>query len=239
LKLYGEIAEWWPIFSTPDEYRDEAIFLKRLLKKSTTPPPRSVLELGSGGGNNAVHFKPHFAMTLVDMSSGMLKVSRALNPECEHIQGDMRTVRLGRTFDAVFVHDAICHMTNKKDLRAALKTAFVHCRPGGAALFVPDYTREIFIEEADHGGSDTDRGSVRFVQWVTDPNPRDRTYLVDFAILLRDTHDRVRVVHDRHVYGLFSRAEWRRLLREVGFNRVKLVADYYRREMFVAQRRAS
>jgi SAM-dependent methyltransferase len=238
MKLYGEIAEWWPIFSHPHEYKDEAAFFKRLLKKSGTPAPRTLLDLGSGGGNIAVHLKRYFSMTLVDMSPGMLKVSRALNPDCEHIQGDMRTVRLGRAFDAVFVHDAICHMTNKADLRAALRTAFVHCKPGGVALFVPDYVREIFVEETDHGGSDSDRGSVRFVQWVTDPNPRDRTYLVDFAILLRDLRGRTRVVHDRHVYGLFSRVEWRSLLREVGFTRVKLVDDFYRREMFLAHRPA-
>ncbi len=237
MKLYGEIAEWWPIFSSPDEYKDEAAFFKRLLKKSASAP-HTLLDLGSGGGNIAVHLKRYFSMTLVDMSPGMLKVSRALNPECEHIKGDMRTVRLGRRFDAVFVHDAICHMTNKADLRAALRTAFVHCKPGGVALFVPDYVREIFVEETDHGGSDSDRGSVRFVQWVTDPNPRDRTYLVDFAILLRDLRGRMRVVHDRHVYGLFSRAEWRSLLREVGFTRVKLVDDFYRREMFLAHRPA-
>jgi SAM-dependent methyltransferase len=238
MKLYGEIAEWWPIFSQPDEYKDEAAFFKRLLKKSRTPPPRTLLDLGSGGGNIAVHLKRHFSMTLVDMSPGMLKVSRALNPDCEHIKGDMRTVRLRRTFDAVFAHDAICHMTNNADLRAALRTAFVHCKPGGVALFVPDYVREIFVEETDHGGSDSARGSVRFVQWVTDPNPRDRTYLVDFAILLRDLRGRMRVVHDRHLYGLFSRAEWRSLLREVGFTRVKLVDDFYRREMFLAHRPA-
>ena len=36
-------------------------------------------------------------MTLVDLSEEMLAVSRELNPECEHLQGDMRTLRLGRT----------------------------------------------------------------------------------------------------------------------------------------------
>jgi hypothetical protein len=37
----------------------------------------------------------------------MLEVSRRLNPDCEHPPGDIRSVRLGRTFDVVFVHDAI------------------------------------------------------------------------------------------------------------------------------------
>ena len=69
-------------------------------------------------------------------------MSREINPELAHYQGDMRTVRLGRQFDAVFVHDAICYMTTEPDLRRAIETAFDHCKPGGVALFCPDYVAE-------------------------------------------------------------------------------------------------
>jgi SAM-dependent methyltransferase len=238
MKLYGELAEWWPIFSSPEEYREEAAFFARALIESGDPAPRRVLELGSGGGNNASHLKARFAMTLVDLSPHMLAVSRALNPECEHVEGDIRTVRLGRTFDAVFVHDAICHMTTEADLRAVMETAFVHLQGGGVALLVPDFVRETFVENTDHGGNDTDRGSVRFLQWTTDPNSRDTTYLVDFAILIRDLQGQTRLVHDRHTYGLFARAKWRRLLREVGFQLVAIkVHDDFGRDLFVGRRK--
>src|SRR5205085_10089003 len=113
-----------------------------------------VLELGSGGGNTASHLKKHFSMTLVDRAPGMLAASKTLNPECEHIAGDMRTARLGRTFDAVFIHDAIMYMLTEADLRSALQTARVHCAPGGAALFVPDWMKETFAPRTGHGGHD-------------------------------------------------------------------------------------
>jgi SAM-dependent methyltransferase len=238
MKLYGELAEWWPIFSAPEEYREEAAFFARALTEACDPPPRRMLELGSGGGNNASHLKARFAMTLVDLSPHMLAVSKALNPECEHLEGDIRTLRLGRTFDAVFVHDAICHMTTELDLRAVMETAFEHLRPGGVALFAPDFVRETFVPNTDHGGNDTDRGSVRFLQWTTDPNPRDTTYLVDFAILIRDQEGQTRLVHDRHTYGLFARAKWRRLLRGVGFelNTLSVVIDEFARDVFLGRR---
>ncbi len=240
MKLYSELAEWWPIFSTPEEYREEAAFFARVLTESCDPAPRSVLELGSGGGNNASHLKARFAMTLVDLSPHMLAVSQTLNPECEHLEGDIRKVRLGRSFDAVFVHDAICHMTTEADLRAVMETAFEHLRPGGVALFAPDFVRETFVPNTDHGGNDTDRGSVRFLQWTTDPNSRDTTYLVDFAILIRDQQGHIRVVHERHTYGLFARAKWLRLLREVGFelNTINVVLDDFERDLFVGRRGA-
>ena len=231
VKLYHELAEWWPEFSDPKEYRRDTAHFRRVLRKWTGPAPLTMLELGSGGGNSALYLKAHFAMTLVDLSPRMLSVSRKLNPECEHIKGDIRTLRLGRTFDVVFVHDAICHMTTEPDLRAVMQTAYEHCRPGGVALFVPDYVRETFVAGTDHGGA----GRLRFLQWVFDPDPTDNTYLVDFAILLRNQEGEARVVHDRHVQGLFARARWLQLLREVGLKAV-LIKDDEVRDLFLGRR---
>jgi SAM-dependent methyltransferase len=239
MKLYGELAPWYSIFSSPEEYREEAAFFARILSKSGKPAPRRVLELGSGAGNNASHLKKRFEMTLVDLSPDMLAVSQALNPECEHLQGDIRKVRLGRTFDAVFVHDAICHMATEADLRRAMKTAYEHLRPGGVALFVPDEVRETFVTDTDHGGNDTKQGSVRYLQWTTDPDPKDTSYLVDFAILIRDERGQTRLVHDRHTYGVFPRATWRRVMREVGFqlNTTKVLLDDFSRDVFLGRRK--
>jgi SAM-dependent methyltransferase len=216
-RLYRELATWWPLFSAPADYAEEAAIYRRLLVEAGDRPPETVLELGSGGGNNASHLKAHFRLTLVDLSPGMLEVSRALNPESEHLQGDMRTVRLGRVFDAVFVHDAVNYMTTEQDLRMAMETAYLHTRPGGAALFAPDHLRETFRTGTDHGGHDGNGRGVRFLEWTWDPDPLDTTYLVDYAYLLRDADGSVQVEHDRHVEGLFPRATWLRLLEEVGF----------------------
>jgi SAM-dependent methyltransferase len=217
LRLYTDLAAWWPLLSPPSDYAEEAAFYLRTLRAACARPPRRVLELGSGGGSNASHLKAHWQLTLVDLAPGMLAVSQALNPECEHVQGDMRDVRLGRTFDAVFIHDAICYMTDERALAAAIETAFVHCAPGGAALFAPDWVRERFNPYADHGGSDGGGRGLRYLEWVWDPDPNDTTYLVDFAYLLRERDGSVRVEHDRHLEGIFPRATWLRLIAEAGF----------------------
>ena len=216
-KLYNELAAWWPLMSAPEDYKEEAAFYGRTLAEACSGPAQTVVELGSGGGNNASHLKSRFTMVLVEPSPGMLQVSRALNPECEHVQGDMRTVRLGRLFDLVFVHDAICYMTTESDVRQAIETAFVHCRPGGAALFAPDHVRENFTPSSDHGGHDNDTHGLRYLEWTWDPDPADSTYLVEYAYLLRTPDGMVRVEHDRHLEGLFSRDVWVRLLKEAGF----------------------
>jgi len=216
-RFYVDLAPWWPLISPPEEYGEEAAFAAKLLTTASIPV-RDLLELGSGGGHNAVHLKARFAITLVDLSPQMIMQSQAVNPECEHHVGDMRTVRLGREFDAVFVHDAVDYMTTEEDLRQAIQTAFAHCRPGGVAVLVPDDTVETFEPSTDHGGSDGPDGrGVRYLEWTWDPDPDDTWVATEYAFLLREGPGQVRLVHETHRTGLFAREDWLRLLAEEGF----------------------
>ena len=209
------------------EYAEEAAFYRTTLRNAARHPIETILELGSGGGNNASHMKQHYnEMVLVDLSRDMLAMSRTLNPELEHHQGDMRTVRLGRQFDAVFVHDAVCYMTTESDLRKAIETAFVHCRPGGVALFCPDYIRENFERRHRPWRRRRRRAGMRWLAWQWQRDPNDTTYFVDYAYLLRERDGSVHVEHDRHVEGLFPRDTWLRLFSDVGFTHTVLPFEH-------------
>lgn len=217
LLLYNQLAAWWPLCSSPQEYAEEAGIYRRALIEHSHRRPVTVLELGSGGGNNASHLKKHFRMTLVDLSAGMLRVSRKLNPECEHRRGDMRSVRLGLQFDAVFIHDAIDYMLTLTDLRRAIQTAFVHCRPGGVALFVPDETAERFKPSSGSGGHDEGDRGLRYLEWTVDHDPRDSRYTLYMSYLLRQGRRVRQVALDEHPCGLFSERQWMQVIRSAGF----------------------
>ena len=243
-KMYAELASWFHLITAPEDYEEEAAFFVKHLTDACITPPKTVLELGSGGGNNASHMKAHFEMTLVDLSPDMLALSMTINPELEHIEGDMRNVRLGREFDAVFVHDAISYMTTKRDLRAAFKTAFLHCRPGGAALFAPDHLVGTFEERVNTGGHTSENGrGIRYLEWSSDPNPKDTTCQTDYAYILREADGAVRVEHDQHITGLFPRHSWLQLLSEAGFDAEALPFEHSMlepgsQEIFIAKKLA-
>jgi SAM-dependent methyltransferase len=235
-KLYTKLATWWPLLSPVSDYTEEAAFFLQVMREAGLPPAPSLLELGSGGGCNAFHLKPYFAgMTLTDISPEMLTINRMFNPECEHLQGDMRTLRLDRAFDVVFIHDAIDYMLTLPELRQALETAAVHCKPGGLTLFVPDYVRETFQPSTGHGGMDGDGRSLRYLEWTYDPDARDSTYVTEFAYLLREGDRETQIEHDRHICGLFARADWIRLLREAGLQ-PEVIRDPFERELFLARK---
>jgi len=214
--LYGELASWYRLIDPPADHREEAACFQAAFERAVGPRPETLLELGAGAGHNALHLKRRFRCTLTDRSPEMLALSRALNPECEHVAGDLRELRLGRWFDAVLVHDAVTYMTSEEELRAAAATAFAHTRPGGAAVFAPDCVRETFRESSELvEGADGAR-ALRGLLWSWDPDPADDTYRTEYALVLRDGLD-VKAVHDRHVEGLFSRATWQRVLAGAGY----------------------
>jgi SAM-dependent methyltransferase len=129
----------------------------------------------------------------------------------------MRTLRLGRTFDAVFAHDALCYMLTEEDLRAVFRTARAHLRPGGVLLLAPDYFVENFEPVSEEGGGDEGDRALRYLGWAWQPAGATERYVVDYAIFTREGDAAPVLHHDRHEEGLFPRAQWIAWLEAEGF----------------------
>ena len=216
-RLYADLARLWPTMSPPGDYAEEGAQLRDELRKRLGPGRLRILELGAGGGHLLHHVAPGFDATAVDLSDAMLAHSRRLNPDVTHRVGDMRTVRLGETFDAVLIHDAIDYMTTEDDLRAAFATARAHLRPGGLLLAVPDDYVETFtpprVWHETRSAGDTE---LTFVEYSWDPDPDD-TQVETVYVFFFEENGELRVEVDRHAVGLFPIGAWERLLVESGF----------------------
>jgi trans-aconitate methyltransferase len=236
--LYRELVPWYHLVDPPEDHLEEVLCFQEAFERVVSPRPETLLELGSGAGNNALHLARRFTCTLTDLSEDMLALSREQNPGCEHILADMRTLRLGRLFDVVLVHDAIMYMVTEKELSAAVETAFVHTRPGGAAIFAPDCFRETFRDTTEMLEEQRGHRALRGLMWTWDPHAEDCTYRVDFGLLLREG-DTVKAVHDQHVEGLFPRELWHRVLSGAGFRVASLsrpLGDGTFDDIFLCQR---
>jgi SAM-dependent methyltransferase len=237
MKMYRELASWWPLISPPSHYVEEAADLLPTLMQAGDAPPNTVLELGCGGGSLASHLKAHFRMTLSDISPEMLEQSRRVNPECEHVLGDMRTLDLGRTFDLVFVHDAIMYAIDEASVRSTLVTAARHCRIGGGVVIVPDCVRETFEPQHEAQGEDGPDGrGLRYLDWMWDPDPNDTTFEVAYAFLMRHPDGTTSVEMDRHREGLFPREAWLTWLDDAGFTAASRM-DPWERDVFSGRKR--
>lgn len=101
-------------------------------------PPRSALDLGCGTGRYLATLAPTGAECWgVDLLEANVAYARATRPQLHVVQGDMRTVRRGRTFDLVTSFgNALSYALTDADLTRPADTYAVHGRPG--ALLVVD-----------------------------------------------------------------------------------------------------
>ncbi len=216
-RLYGDLAYLMPLLSPPQEYAAEAAHWKDILREKLGPGRHPILELGVGGGYNLSHLTGDFEATAVDLSETMLFACRSLNPGVELHQGDMRTVRLGRKFTAVLIHDAINYMQTEADLRAAFTTAAAHLHSGGVFITGGEYYLETFtsphVETFTHTDENTE---LTYFEYTYDPNPQDtRIEAIIHYFICRQGE--LQVECDRHVLGLFPRQSWIDWMGEVGF----------------------
>lgn len=216
-RLYGDLAHLWPLVSPVEEYAAEAQCWRDVLRSRLGPGRHRVLELGVGGGHHLSHLTAEFEATAVDLSEAMMRHSKRLNPGVEHIVGDMRTVRLGRTFQAVLIHDAVSHMQTEADLRATFATAAAHLEPGGVFITGPDHFRETFrgpfVDSTTHSDGETE---LTFIEFACDPDPADTTVETILFYLIRKGGE-LRIELDRLTTGLFARQRWLDLMAEAGF----------------------
>jgi SAM-dependent methyltransferase len=163
------------------------------------------------------NLKGHFQITGVDLSETMLAMAKQLNPEVEYLLGDMRTVRLDGTFDAVIIADSIDYMLDEADLRRAFQSAYQHLKPGGLFCTYAEETAERFQQNKTKLSTHKSGGiEITTLENYFDPDPSDTTFEMTFVHLIRQEGE-FSIEVDRHLSGLFSHAEWVESLEGVGF----------------------
>ncbi len=94
--LYNELVSMWPFVSPPSSYVEEVDTFRGKFRERGIPDGADVLHLGSGGGSIDYHLKKFYRLTGVDLSDAMIGRASDINPDVNYIQGDIRSVRLGR-----------------------------------------------------------------------------------------------------------------------------------------------
>jgi SAM-dependent methyltransferase len=222
-RLYSDLAYLWPLVSPPAGDAADAKIVLQVLHRHLAPKPRTrltLLELGCGGGHLLSHLTHRVDATAADLAPAMLALSRKLNPGVEHLAGDMRSLRLGKRFDAVLIHDALNYMLTERDLLRALKTAAAHLRPGGLVVLMPDDVRETFVNHASAADTHVvaEQGlEITSISHVHAAGPKNSRVELSMLFLIRDMRAKtLDVVNDRHTCGLFSSRTWLRLMRTAG-----------------------
>jgi hypothetical protein len=66
MRIYRDLARWYPLIADADEYADETDHICRLMTAMCERTSATLLELSSGPGHMASHLKSRLRCTLTD-----------------------------------------------------------------------------------------------------------------------------------------------------------------------------
>lgn len=229
MTVFGDYARYYNLLYADKPYAKEVDFVLSCLSQAGAKP-RTLLDLGCGTGRHALEMAQRgVSVTGVDMSETMLSMGKTALADCPAAQaaclpamqyGDARTVRLGKTFDAVTsLFHVMSYQTTEDDALAVLTTAREHLKQGGMFLFDfwygpgvltdPPTNRERVLEDA-HTRIERTATPVHHVA--------DNVIDVQYHITLTDKSSGVQSrIEEVHSMRYWFMPELRHLAKLVGF----------------------
>lgn len=215
-RAYTDLAWTDSIIAPPEDYAEETELFVKAIREGSKIETKTLLHLGCGAGGHDYTFKKHFKVTGVDISEEMLELAKKVNPEINYIRGDMRTVDLRESFDAVAVPDSIMHMITIEDLKKTVMNASQHLKPGGVLLIVAHIKEEFRENNFVYTGS---KGDIEITVFENNTiiKPDKTTYEATVVYLIR-RKGKLEIHSDVCTGGLFPLATWLSLFNAQKYN---------------------
>lgn len=140
------------------------------------PEARTLLELACGTGSILEHLHPHYVVTGLDLSTGMLDIAAQKVPQARLFRQDMTRFDLGERFDVVLcVFDSLNHVVGFEGWEAVFDRAREHLTDGGILVFDVNTERKL----------DSFAAGPSWTQWFDD----DSLLLIDVMDAGARTYD--------------------------------------------------
>jgi len=222
LNNFNVYSKYYDLLYRDKDYVGEATYMQRLLCRHGIVKGE-LLEFGSGTGKHGCLLADMgYRVHGVERSSEM--VARAL--ECPGFtceQGDICTVQLGSTFDAVLsLFHVISYQTTNVDVLSVFARAEEHVKPGGLFVFDFWYSPAVYAQRPEvrvKRLADEDVDVTRIAEPVVYPN--ENRVDVNYTIYARDkVTGKIDVMQETHPMRHFSLLEIDLLCGLSGFERI-------------------
>lgn len=215
-----------------DEVMDESLYLDwldftcRHLRKDQ----QQVLELACGTGILSVELANlGFNVCGLDLSEDMIKLAKErINEADEKLSfktGDMLHLEDKNSFDVVTCYsDSICYMSDEKAVTQVFKGVYDALKEKGTFIFDVHSIHQIeeeFLEYSYHYQTD----DFAFL-WESYPGEHEFSvehFLTFFVSDSKGKFDRFDELHEERTYEM---SQYKTLLKQAGFNTVKVYADF-------------
>lgn len=221
MHTFGRYSDYYNLLYKDKDYAGEVTYLLGLIRRYR-PAARQILDLGCGTGRHALLLAEQgMAVTGVDRSAEMLTIARrnATGTESSFVQGDIRTIRLERRFDAVVaLFHVMSYQTSNDDLRSAIATVKTHLQPDGIFIFDCWYGPAVLRDLPTRRIKELEDERIAVTRIaVPELHPNDNQVDVNYRITVRDkSNGGMEELQETHRMRYLFAPELEMLLQEAG-----------------------
>jgi len=228
MTCFADYARYYNLLYKDKDYAGEAQYVHKLIQ-TYKPNAKTILNLGCGTGNHDFELlKLGYEVTGIDLSSEMLAVAskrlteKAQCANLDFVQGDIRTIRLNKTFDVVIsLFHVMSYQTTNDDLQAAFYTAKTHLDTGGLFLFDCWYGPAVLSEPPVTRVKQLTDDTIEVLR-IAEPVMRESNNMVDVNFLVTITDKSTRVseqIKEKHQMRYLFKTEIDELARTNGMEK--------------------
>jgi SAM-dependent methyltransferase len=210
------------------DYAAECDLLEGLFETCARRPVRRVLDVGCGTGSHAVLLAGRgYEVVGVDRSSEMLRRARERDNSIPFRLGDMTTLDLGETFDAVLIMFAVLgYLTDNISVQAALRAARRHLTRDGLLFADVWYGPAVLAERPSERVKviDTPSGGQVIRTAASRLEPRRNLCTVDYRLWRLEAGKLTAEVREQHPMRYFFEPELHAFLLDAGFDLLRIGA---------------
>jgi SAM-dependent methyltransferase len=221
MSVFKEYSHYYNLLYKDKDYIGEVDYIDGLIQKHALSKPQTVLNLGCGTGkHDSLLAQKGYQITGVDFSNDMLEIARENHPNIDFFEGDIRTLKLHKTFDVVLsLFHVISYQTLNKDIYDAFLTAKTHLKTGGIFIFDFWYGPSVIAEMPSKRIREVEDDTLKIVRYTTPeifPNENRVDVHFDVEITNKLTAE-VTKLKELHQMRYLFLPELRQLLNSVGF----------------------
>lgn len=227
-EVFGDYSRYYDLLYKDKDYDGEANYIKEIIQLFS-PTAKTIVDFGCGTGTHSILLSRFgYSIDGVDISQEMLsqangKITSFPEPASpvRFNFGDIRSVRLGKTFDvAISLFHVISYQKSNDDILAALKTVKNHLNSNGLFIFDCWYGPTVIFDRPTVRVKRLEDDVIKITR-IAEPTLYPDKSLVDvrYTIFISDKKTgAVQEIHETHTMRYLFTPEVKLMLENVGFN---------------------
>ncbi|MBS9337823.1 class I SAM-dependent methyltransferase [Fructobacillus parabroussonetiae] len=200
-------------------------------------PVGKILDLGGGAGRLAVLLaQSGYQVDLLDLSSSMLSLAQDHAADAavdlRLLQADIRDFSdwEERYPAIVSFADTLNYLPSRDDFLAGIRQVYEHLEDGGTFLFDVITPKMVNVDYEDFYYNN-DEDPEKIFMWTAFFGEEENSVDHDLKFFLYDEKlDAFKIVREVHHEQTYPLAEYVAMLKEVGFTKIELGADFFKKE---------